>query len=298
MFKDVLREQGENDTNMLIVANKNENKKSKDTDANNKIEIKKKLSNKERKRLEKVLERKEKSAKRSELLEKLASVQIKTDELKLYKSVKDIGKKEKRKHYDEEENAYGFEGNLVSTDTITSGHQPNLLEKLEKSKPKGVVVNSIAGSNKRRKNNAIVADSNEEKSDSSIDTDDMSTDSEVDENVINQALEQFKKNQQEMREKCLKKSVEEYKSAKIDSDDETTNFNQLTNKKSFRVTKYVHVDRRDDIKESRSKLPIITEEQVIMEKINDNDITIICGETGSGKTTQVPQFLYEAGYAE
>uniref|UniRef100_A0A8D2N4C5 RNA helicase n=1 Tax=Zonotrichia albicollis TaxID=44394 RepID=A0A8D2N4C5_ZONAL len=34
-----------------------------------------------------------------------------------------------------------------------------------------------------------------------------------------------------------------------------------------------------------------------MEAINDNPIVIICGETGSGKTTQVPQFLYEAGYA-
>jgi ATP-dependent RNA helicase DHX37/DHR1 len=54
---------------------------------------------------------------------------------------------------------------------------------------------------------------------------------------------------------------------------------------------------KNKIKESRSKLPIITEEQVIMEKIAENDIVIICGETGSGKTTQVPQFLYEAGYA-
>lgn len=65
-----------------------------------------------------------------------------------------------------------------------------------------------------------------------------------------------------------------------------------------RPTKYVHVNRREEIKETRSKLPIITEEQVIMEKIAENDIVIICGETGSGKTTQVPQFLYEAGYAE
>lgn len=35
-----------------------------------------------------------------------------------------------------------------------------------------------------------------------------------------------------------------------------------------------------------------------METINENCVTIICGETGSGKTTQVPQFLYEAGYAQ
>jgi ATP-dependent RNA helicase DHX37/DHR1 len=33
-----------------------------------------------------------------------------------------------------------------------------------------------------------------------------------------------------------------------------------------------------------------------METIQANPVTVICGETGSGKTTQVPQFLYEAGY--
>ena len=33
-----------------------------------------------------------------------------------------------------------------------------------------------------------------------------------------------------------------------------------------------------------------------METIQENPITILCGETGSGKTTQIPQFLYEAGY--
>ena len=50
--------------------------------------------------------------------------------------------------------------------------------------------------------------------------------------------------------------------------------------------------------EARLKLPILAEEQVVMETINDNPVVIICGETGSGKTTQVPQFLYEAGYAQ
>lgn len=33
-----------------------------------------------------------------------------------------------------------------------------------------------------------------------------------------------------------------------------------------------------------------------MEAIHDHPFTILSGETGSGKTTQVPQFLYEAGY--
>lgn len=61
---------------------------------------------------------------------------------------------------------------------------------------------------------------------------------------------------------------------------------------------YVHVKRRPEIQEARLKLPILSEEQVIMEAINENPIIIIAGETGSGKTTQVPQFLYEAGYAK
>lgn len=33
-----------------------------------------------------------------------------------------------------------------------------------------------------------------------------------------------------------------------------------------------------------------------MEAIGEHPVVVLCGETGSGKTTQVPQFLYEAGY--
>ena len=60
--------------------------------------------------------------------------------------------------------------------------------------------------------------------------------------------------------------------------------------------KSVEVKRPVDVEESRILLPIITEEQPIMEAILLHPVVIICGETGSGKTTQVPQFLYEAGF--
>ena len=61
---------------------------------------------------------------------------------------------------------------------------------------------------------------------------------------------------------------------------------------------YIHVERDQEIQIARLKLPIIAEEQVIMETISENTVIILAGSTGSGKTTQVPQFLYEAGYAE
>lgn len=60
--------------------------------------------------------------------------------------------------------------------------------------------------------------------------------------------------------------------------------------------KYVSVKRPADVEEARILLPIVGEEQPIMEAILLNPVVVICGETGSGKTTQVPQFLYEAGF--
>ncbi|OLY81285.1 putative ATP-dependent RNA helicase DHX37 [Smittium mucronatum] len=61
--------------------------------------------------------------------------------------------------------------------------------------------------------------------------------------------------------------------------------------------KYINVVRKSGIEEQRLKLPILAEEQPIMEAIKENPVIILCGSTGSGKTTQLPQFLYEAGYA-
>lgn len=58
----------------------------------------------------------------------------------------------------------------------------------------------------------------------------------------------------------------------------------------------VDVNRDPAIQEARYQLPVTGEEQKIMEAIHDNDVVVICGATGSGKTTQIPQFLFESGY--
>lgn len=114
--------------------------------------------------------------------------------------------------------------------------------------------------------------------------------------------------------------AEKKKKRKANKDDEEVK-NAAT--PTPRVVKtFVPVHRTKEIELVRSKLPIIPEEQVgftdfvilrpkcfslfpvsilhlqvIMESITENSVTVLAGETGSGKTTQVPQFLYEAGYS-
>ncbi|OTB07712.1 hypothetical protein M426DRAFT_19649 [Hypoxylon sp. CI-4A] len=70
----------------------------------------------------------------------------------------------------------------------------------------------------------------------------------------------------------------------------------LPTKDTERKAYSVSVQRTPGIQEARLKLPVVAEEQKIMEAIHNNNVVVVCGSTGSGKTTQVPQFLFEAGY--
>lgn len=54
--------------------------------------------------------------------------------------------------------------------------------------------------------------------------------------------------------------------------------------------------RSETIQNERKSLPVFEKEDQLLDKINSNLVTVVCGETGSGKSTQVPQILYEYGY--
>jgi HrpA-like RNA helicase len=52
------------------------------------------------------------------------------------------------------------------------------------------------------------------------------------------------------------------------------------------------------IKQQRESLPMFDFRDQLLAAIRDNQILVIVAETGSGKTTQVPQYLHEIGYTK
>jgi ATP-dependent RNA helicase DHX37/DHR1 len=252
----------ENDTNMLILPSK----KRKTKIVADKTETKKQLTKKQRKNFEKVIERKEKFSKRDELLKQLADVQVDSNEMKLYASVKDIGKKEKRKFTETDDYDDDFNLGILTSDLLSnSNRSPDACAVR--------TVNSISGSNKQKYKKPI-----DSKELSSTDTEEYSTDSDINEEEIQAALG-AKKSKALKEESIARSLIEQIDVANkaIDSEEEKDNKLVADNAKPLvnRKAIYVHVERLEEVRESRSKLPIITEEQSIMESIFDNQIVII-----------------------
>ncbi|WAR02924.1 DHX37-like protein, partial [Mya arenaria] len=344
---DLQKEKGYDDSNALVLPSK------KRDSAHKHVQEKKikRLTKKERKKLEKVIETKEKKAKRADIFVSLAAHQASQDEMR----------------------------QLISISEVQSGKHDDTVDK-------DVTVNSIAGSNRKRRRKQQEIETEKSDDEESIHTSDMSTDEEdsgvvseeeiekpvsvevqqkeaetavckiedcreevvpvnLQDNVVESVkLQEETVNENDKRVKqrtCSNPSKtrkhvrstssnwvvsditkKEYDSQKVDSDVKTNqtvsnlsseDVSSESSKKSSNSSKIdqqkkevkepakrvvnIPVYRDETIQTGRLKLPILGEEQVIMEAISEHPVVIICGETGSGKTTQVPQFLYEAGYA-
>ncbi|XP_040467167.1 probable ATP-dependent RNA helicase DHX37 [Falco naumanni] len=220
---------------------------------------KKPLSKKQKKILQKVLEQKEKKKQRAELLSKLNEVQASESEMKLLFTTSKLGIGER----------------MYQTKRVIQESGTAVPEKIK----------SISGANKRRR--STDSESEPEEEPSSSEEEKLKQKQEIEKSLASDL------NTAEKPEEGVKKAAANQPPAGPG----VLVCQTASNKAPCKPAVFIPVDRSPEIQEARLKLPILAEEQVIMEAINENPIVIICGETGSGKTTQVPQFLYEAGYA-
>eukprot|EP00547_Thalassionema_nitzschioides_P017935 CAMPEP_0194246186 /NCGR_PEP_ID=MMETSP0158-20130606/14615_1 /TAXON_ID=33649 /ORGANISM="Thalassionema nitzschioides, Strain L26-B" /LENGTH=1076 /DNA_ID=CAMNT_0038982033 /DNA_START=17 /DNA_END=3247 /DNA_ORIENTATION=- len=58
------------------------------------------------------------------------------------------------------------------------------------------------------------------------------------------------------------------------------------------------VTEHQKILQGRKKLPVFPYREEFLAAVKDHQILVLVGETGSGKTTQIPQYLHEIGYSE
>ena len=56
--------------------------------------------------------------------------------------------------------------------------------------------------------------------------------------------------------------------------------------------------KRRSLREQRQFLPVYAVRQELLTIIRENNIVVIVGETGSGKTTQLTQYLHEEGFSK
>jgi pre-mRNA-splicing factor ATP-dependent RNA helicase DHX16 len=56
--------------------------------------------------------------------------------------------------------------------------------------------------------------------------------------------------------------------------------------------------KAESIQETRKRLPIFAYKEDFLNAVSNNQILVLVGETGSGKSTQIPQYLHEAGYTK
>jgi pre-mRNA-splicing factor ATP-dependent RNA helicase DHX38/PRP16 len=72
-------------------------------------------------------------------------------------------------------------------------------------------------------------------------------------------------------------------------------FADLMSEKNEAVSDFA---KRNTIKQQRQFLPVYAVREELLKIIRENNVVIVVGETGSGKTTQLTQYLHEEGYTK
>ncbi|XP_071448431.1 probable ATP-dependent RNA helicase kurz [Hetaerina americana] len=255
------------------------------------------LSKKQRKRLEKIIDQKKKKQNRASLLEALSQVKASPDVLDKMTSLASIQTKGLKRHFSEINSKA-----LLVPDSACDGEIKINSVKGSKKRRMLLAMSSTSSKDFKRDPTVVGLDESESESDADDDSEENEKELEIDADIAvptnsdSSDLEPDKKDVDVGSEVTIINSSEVVEQSKKDSSvaSEQLNKPQVV---PCAPAVFVHVLRDKHMQESRLKLPILGEEQIIMEAIKENPVVILAGETGSGKTTQVPQFLYEAGYA-
>ncbi|CAO1411037.1 unnamed protein product [Diamesa hyperborea] len=88
--------------------------------------------------------------------------------------------------------------------------------------------------------------------------------------------------------------------AKFDADTDTADYRKDQKFADHMMTDQSSSDfsRRKTMYQQRRFLPVFACRQELLNVIRENNVVIIVGETGSGKTTQLTQYLHEDGYSK
>lgn len=93
---------------------------------------------------------------------------------------------------------------------------------------------------------------------------------------------------EETKKSQSKKKKKTFTDTPVEDEEDESTINKYTGKKYSK--KYF------EILAKRKELPAFEAKKDILRLVSENQILIVQGETGSGKTTQIPQFLLNAGY--
>ncbi|KAM5193099.1 putative ATP-dependent RNA helicase DHX37 [Mantella aurantiaca] len=254
---------GLDESNALVLPSK----KGKKKQIHENVSTKKPLSRKQKKALQKVLEQKEKKSQRADILSKLSEVQASEKELSLLYTTSKLGTGDR---------LFSTKRSLEDTDGPSRGY-----------------ISSISGANKKRRRRSEEEEASEESdnvehTDSSDEEEDEEENDDIAKEKMTKDVDNIVSTLQPVAITLLQSAHPEAKPLSAKEQPSAT--------PPSKPAIFIPVDRTPEIQEARLKLPILAEEQVIMEAIKENPVVVLCGETGSGKTTQVPQFLYEAGY--
>ncbi|KAJ4445445.1 hypothetical protein ANN_07250 [Periplaneta americana] len=219
---------------------------------------------------------------RASLLEALSKIPTQPELLSQLTSITSVQTKGLKKHFLEQER----------------GDKKVKRKQVDEDEEEAHNINSIAGSQKRKR--LLMLELDEEKTAEAKDPNvvglETSSESSSDEDEEEDGEDEVTSAVEEEDTDTVSKNPKVEVATEAVSD-EAVNKPRKERHVASKPAVFVPVHRQADIQEARLRLPILAEEQVIMEAINENPVVVLAGETGSGKTTQVPQFLYEAGYA-